>query len=422
MNNQAIIARIKTYPHPDPEVNKIKLGNVLGYQVIVGIDTPDNELGIFFHEGLQLSEAYARANNLIRRKNPHTGEYEGGFFEENRRVKCLKLRQQRSEGYWAPLSSLGFTGYREELREGQTLDYLNGVPLCNKYVTPATKRAGRRGNKVVRADTIMFHRHFDTSQLRFGYKELKAGDLIILTLKMHGTSHRVGHVKDEIPRGFLMRAITRVFPLFPTEEWTYLSGSRNVVLEKTEGGYYSKDFRNEVTKTFINKLHKGETVYFEVVGFERENAPIMGSVSSSKLKDKEIKKTYGDTITYTYGCTNGQWDIYVYRITMTNEDGVSIDLPWTDVKKRCEQLIVKHVPEVIPPFIYDGDEENLRKTVEGLIDGPDPIDPSHPREGIVLRVDSALKPKLFKQKGFTFSLLEGIVKEQDDYVDIEEAS
>jgi hypothetical protein len=86
-------------------------------------------------------------------------------------------------------------------------------------------------------------------------------------------------------------------------------------------------------------LKKGETVFFEIVGFEPNGKPIMPAVDTEKLKDKEFTKKYGKSMTFSYGCnpTDKQFDIYVYRIHMTNEDGFSIEYSWEDIKERCKE-------------------------------------------------------------------------------------
>lgn len=94
----AIIAPITVSKHPNAD--RLQLGSVFGSQVVVGMDVKSGDVGIFFQEGLQLSDEYAKANDLVRRKDAD-GNAAGGFFEENRRVRCQKFRGTKSEGYWA---------------------------------------------------------------------------------------------------------------------------------------------------------------------------------------------------------------------------------------------------------------------------------------------------------------------------------
>ena len=142
-----------------------------------------------------------------------------------------------------------------------------------------------------------------------------------------------------------------------------------------------------------------------------------------------------------------QSDIYVYRMTMTNEDGFVIDYTPDFMRYRCEQMGVKTVPVMwkgtIPEneeVLYvdrDGDDvvdENeivLVKKVDAgewilnkanqYIDGPDPIGKTHLREGVVVRIINRPKFCAYKQKSFEFRVLEGIVKLDATAPDMEEA-
>lgn len=412
--NNAVIAPITVYPHPNAD--KIQLGNVMGYQVVVGLEVKTGDLGIFFPEGLQLSRDYCKANQLLRE--------DGGYFEANRRVRCQKFRGERSEGFWSPVESLAFVG-KHKLVEGDRLTELNGVELCCKYVTPATRMSRSQGKKSNRGETTMFHKHMDTDQLRMNYRRLEQNDFpMVVTQKLHGTSQRVGRVLEDKKPGWFRRNILPGFPKwlankFPLErEWTYLIGSRNVIVEPDTVDYYSEGFRQKAAAKFLGRLEKGETVYYEVVGFEALDKPIMGTVNNKEVKGLPNK------ITYKYGCVNGQMEIYVYRITHTNEDGYVVDLPWPAVKKRCQELFVRHVPEVAC-FPNTATPDEIKAFIEDYFsfhETHDPLDESHPLEGVVVRVDNPLKIELYKHKTFTFGLLEGYLKSQDSYVDTEESA
>lgn len=82
---QAIVCRIKVRPHPNAD--RLQLGEAHGYQVIVGLDTEDNELGIFFPCDGQLSEAFATSNDLIGYTD-EAGNKKGGYFAKNCRVRA----------------------------------------------------------------------------------------------------------------------------------------------------------------------------------------------------------------------------------------------------------------------------------------------------------------------------------------------
>jgi hypothetical protein len=173
---------------------------------------------------------------------------------------------------------------------------------------------------------------------------------------------------------------------------------------------------------------------------------IMPYVDIRKLNDKEFVKKYkkampsvdrksmgsltegaenvfnelAHRMVYSYGCKHAEFKIFVYRITMTNEDGFSVDYSWNDVKKRCNEIEVAYCPE-INSAIWLKSGEYLTEFVEKSAKGESLLDSSHIREGVCVRVEGGLKPTIYKHKSFEFKVLEGIVKDTG-VVDMEEAS
>lgn len=424
---QAIVTKLQNV-RIHPNADRILLANCLGNQVVVGLDAREGDPVVYFNCDGQLSEEFCQANDLIGYKDPDTGERKGGFFDHRRRVRAQKFRQEISDGYSCPLSMFEFTGYdTSSLKEGDMFTELNGIPICNKYITKATREAGEKNKTKVknRRETPMFPRHIETEQFRFFADQIPAGSLVSITLKTHGTSHRIAHVMDDMSPSIWERVkafVTR--KPFDRKDWTYLNGSRNVILEYSSGpGYYgSNDFRHEAVAPLMNNLRKGEIVYGEIVGWIDEKTPIMPAVNTESLKDKTFARTYGTQMIYKYGCPPGTRKFYVYRIAMATVDGHVIDLSWNAVKQRCAELGVSHVPEIVSPFVYDGDSESLRKLVEEHTTGEDLIDPSHIREGVCVRVENGMKLDIYKSKQHIFLVLEGVSKESDSYVDVEEST
>lgn len=458
MSYEAIVCRAKVHPHPNAD--RIQLANVLGFQVVVGLDIEDNQLGVFFPTDGQLSPEFCACNDLYPRfedvdgKNVRVG---GGFIDpKHRRVMAQNFRGEKSFGFWVPLSYFSWLwkdSPANHLKEGDrfsSLEYDRVVwqgsefpqPICNKYINLRTqKAAASRQGKQSRRETTMFHMHEDTKQFKYFADDLRAGDIITLTLKMHGTSGRYSHTLDSRDLTWWEKILVRFGVKIRTADWRHLNGSRRVILEKAEGEdwYGTDEFRYNVIKPVENSLLKGETLFYEIVGYVDEERLIMSSVSVSTKDLPSVRKTYGDTMAFTYGCLPGMHKMYVYRITRTNEDGVSLDLPWPAVKARCTQLGIEHVPDLTFDWydglvskdaseryntnwiVYNGDLEQLQKIVDQLTEGPDPINPNHIREGVVIRVDRPLETLFYKNKSHSFYVLEGVVKSTGS-VDLEESS
>ena len=442
--HEAIVTPVKVSAHPDPEVHSLAVGYVLGETIVVSNKTADGELGLYFPCDLQLSEEFAAKNDLVRRKNPD-GTAAGGMFDENRKVRAQKLRGVKSNGFWCPLSYLAYAGDTSSLKEGDKIATFNGHELCKKYFSPKTLRARANASIQQGCETVWFPKHKDTEQLRHSLRELKKGDNLVITLKMHGTSQRVARNFEETDSDLFIAQDVEQHPdnwflkmlsycgLYPhtvfkrhmvqlcekRKVMRFYNGTRNVTLRGTDNGYYSEAFREKVAAKLYPYLEAHMEVFFEVVGWENDKT-IMPIQDSSKTKDKEAKKLYGDKITYSYGCQPGEFAIYVYRIAYVLPSGTIIDLTWDQVKEKCVSWGVNHVPEICR-LTFDGNYDRLLEVVDAVTDGPDLVDPRHPREGVCVRIDSS-KWKTLKNKSFLFKVLEGVAKEADDYVDMEEVS
>ena len=474
----AYITRIKNL-HKHPNADRLQIGECFGNAVIVSMDYEDNQLGIYFPSDGQVSVAFADANNLLRKKDEN-GNNVGGYMDPDKRnVTAIKLRGEKSDGLFLPLKSLESFGDITALREGDRLDTFNGHEICCKYIPRTKHRRGHvsDGNKTRKKKVPvapLFAEHADTEQLAYNLGAFKAGDEIEITLKMHGTSQRTGYlpvfkgykndfwgrivntVNPDKPLGKLARqlyerALNYATPIYG---WGYVSGTRRTVLEDFEGGYYgSNEFREAHSKFFEGKLNKGEEIFYEVVGFTTNGTPIMANGDNKKLNDKEFVKQYGDTTVFSYGCepagftadccgpTHPQSDIYVYRMTLTNEDGFTTEYTPDFMRYRCEQMGVKTVPifakgtidgegvhiyypnEELYGFVHETESvgDTVKRVAEKYYDGPDPIGKTHVREGVVVRIVNRPKFCAYKHKNWFFKALEGIVKVEAEAPDMEEA-
>ena len=443
---------------PHSNADRMKLADCFGNTVCVGIDTPEDTLLIYFPTDGQLSTEYCEHNNLVRKKDEN-GNNIGGYMDPDKRnVTAIKLRGEKSDGLVMPLESLAFTGVDiSTFKMGDTITVVNGHEICKKYI-PVNKKAprvseGNRTRKKKAPIAPLFAEHADTEQLAYNMDAFKPGDEIEITLKMHGTSQRTGYLP--VFKGYKRTLWDKICRRAgePIYEWDYVSGTRRTVLENFDGGFYgSNAFRKQHEDLFRGKLWKGETVYYEVVGFTDDGASIMASCSNKKLNDKEFVKKYGDTTVFSYGCSptgtkrmvgedaEGRFmidvdtpksDVYVYRMTMTNEDGNIVEYTPNFMRYRCELMGVKCVPVmwkgIIPNENYLNSEYNasageyIKMIAEQFYDGPDPIGKTHVREGVVIRILNRPKFCAYKHKNWYFKALEGIVKVDAEAPDMEEA-
>lgn len=447
---------------PHSNADRLQLGDCFGNTVCVNLDYYEGQVGIYFPTDGQLSVEFATQNNLLRLKDEN-GNNIGGYMDPDKRnVKAIKLRGEKSDGLFLPLSCLDYCypdvkgGAEMMLNVGDRIDVCNGHEICKKYIPRGQRnnpnKEGNRTRKHKVNVAPLFMEHADTEQLAYNLSAFRPGDEIEITLKMHGTSQRTGYLP--VLKGFKKSIRDRIFRRegTPVYDWGYVSGTRRTVLEDFDGGYYgSNEFREDHSKFFEGKLWKGETVYYEVVGFTTNGTPIMGVCNNKKLNDKDFVKRYGETTTFSYGCAPDgchgtellkmfvpndeneetriiselQSDFYVYRMTMTNEDGDVVEYTPDFMRYRCEQMGVKTVPVfckfTIPHFVQLPDDvgspsecdpgEYVKHMAESFYDGPDPVGKTHIREGVVVRIVNRPKFAAYKHKNFEFKVMSGIISE-----------
>lgn len=425
--SEAIIARVRVRPHPNPKYERIQLGTVLGHDIIVSKDTQDGELGVYFDIEAQLAEDFCVKNNLLR-KHPITGEEMGGYLEASRRVRALKLCEIKSDGLWLPISSLQSYEFASELKEGDRFQFLGGVEIVTKYYSKATReRRGKIGGPL--SLNKQFPKHYDTPKLKEVWPTLQTPFYYIITEKVHGTSQRqsLQYVDREysVPWQFKEENGNLVPVTQTKKEWTHYLGTRNVVIGTInvhEAFVCNEKYRENWANKLRPLIRKNEVLYYEIVGYEETGKPIMGDQPTSRLKDKEFQAKYGEQMHYSYGNVVGNSQAYLYRVTFVNEDGNEVEMPWSYVKRRAEELGIPLVPVLEEGVAGDFDLKNIQTNVDYLVEGESTLCATHIREGICLRVENSHGIKVAKLKSFEFGVLEGYLKDDDSYIDTEEVS
>lgn len=434
-----VVAVEKLRPHTNAD--RLQVATFFGSDTCVGLDVVKGEIGIYFPSDLQLSGEFCVVNHLCRKKPDGTPDT-GYLDPEKRNIRPIKLRGERSDGIFMSISCLEYTGANlDDINVGDTITVVNGHEICKKYIprghnsNNSVKGKGNKTRKKHVPVAPLFTEHADTEQLAYNLGAFKPGDEIEITLKMHGTSQRTAYLP--VLKGYKRTIWDKLFGRegTPIYDWGYVSGTHRTVLDDWDGGFYgSNAFRKQHHDKFVGKLHKGEEVYYEVVGFTDSGTPIMGKGNNKKL-DKDFVKQYGEETVFSYGCSPDgsdapQSDLYVYRMTMTNEDGDVVEYSPDFMRYRCEQMGVKCVPVMWRGFADETIDWNdagmttgewVMEKAEQYYDGPDPIGKTHVREGVVVRIINRPKFCAYKTKNYSFKMLEGLIKESAAAPDMEEA-
>lgn len=440
INHCGYIVKVKEL-RKHPNADKLYIATFFGNDTCVSIDTQVGDIGVYFPCDLQLSLEFCIANHLCRKLPDGTADT--GYMEvDKRNITAIRLRGERSDGLYLPISCFNYC-YDDDasayLKVGDIINEVNGHPICNKYIPRTRKQNNTNSSNVSKTrkhkDPIapLFKEHIDTAQLAYNLSAFKPGDLIEITRKLHGTSARIGYLP--VLKGYkrtLWDKITRKDGT-PIYQYDYIDGTRRTLLVSYDGGFYgSNEFRKHFHEAIEGKLHEGETCYAEIVGFTDDGTPIMGSVSNKKTNDKVFIKQYGDMTTFSYGCDPTgviapKNDFYVYRMTLTTHDGYTVEYSPEYTRYRCEQMGVKFVPVEWRGYIpehpaSENDDtitagEWIMNKAEQYYDGPEPIDPRHVREGVVVRLVDKPSFTAYKIKNFSFKLISGIAVAETNPVD-----
>lgn len=393
INYAATIVKIE---HLNPLANSDNLlgAPLLGMQAIVSKDTQIGTVGVLFVAETQLSEEYVARNNLFRHKEFNEDKEKAGFIEDNRRVKAIKLRGNRSDALFMPLSSLAYTKVDlSELKIGDAFEELNGHEICKKYEVARKSYPTHEKNKhkvFTRVDEKMFPRHYDTSQYYRVLDVYKPYTEIIVTQKLHGTLLRFSNIIVRRKLSLAEKWVSKLGIKVREEEYAHVYGSNRVIKDannERQEHFYDHDIWTEAAKKYDDLVPENFIVYGELVGWTPDGSPIQKN--------------------YTYRIPHMTNEFYVYRVAQINGQGIVTDLSWDQLKEWCRDRGLKTVPELWRGKHQDFNPDewldtNYHDTLHGGYSHALPLDDESPcDEGICIRIDG-LAPYITKLKSPEF--------------------
>lgn len=405
--------------HKDPNSDHLYLAECYREGVIVGPESKESDLVLYLPTDGQIDRWFGDQFNLFRKNRDGTAQ--GGYLEDNGHVRAIKLRGNQSSGIVINVDRITAFFGDQHWNNGDKVNTINDKEFCRKYIphkqrtangTPKTSYKGRKAEGITYPE---FSMHSDTEQLAYSLNQFKPGDIINMTLKMHGTSQRSMNTYAQLPRGFFRK----LFRMKPKTEQRYVLGTRRcVVTEKSKGYYGSDEFRmphHEALKSF---LEPGMEVFYEVVGYcgPGEADTIMAIGDNKKMNDKNFVKQFGPRTVFSYGCNPGESKMFIYRITSKN--GAKEWSP-QEITDWCAAHGFNRVP-VIEDFEFTTVEDlqdRINKYFEDLVD---PVGKTHIKEGVVVRIVNRPTWRAYKSKTYEFKVLEGLIKETSGTPDIEE--
>ena len=344
LNYCATVVRVKNLVKAENSDN-LQIIPMFGLQAIVDLQTKVGDVGLLFPAECQLSDEYTKANSLYRHAEKNLEPDKKGYLEDNRRVRAIKLRGNRSDALFMPLSSITmvalvdssqshswFTAF-EELREGDQFDRLNGIEICRKYVRPIRSLgygAPKQTKKQRRVEEKFFPQHFDSANFFRIEDTLDPNADCVVTQKVHGTSIRVGNVPVTRKLSWLERLARRLGVKVQETEFSMVYGSRKVIKDANDpeqAHYYDDDIWTHEGSKLVGLIPENYVLYGELIGW------VPGTATP-------IQKHF------TYDCLPGTCRLYIYRVSVVNGQGTVVDLSWDALKEFCVATGLNHVVEL----------------------------------------------------------------------------
>jgi hypothetical protein len=424
-------------PHPNPKVHSLDIVTYQGGDVIVGRGSVKiGDIMVYCAVESALNKDFLSKNNQFEDKELNVDKKQKGYFNKKGRCRAINLQEHPSRGFL--FSPEWLKVWQPTIKENNWEDYIgiefdtvNDVLFSKKYVVEVSKpknstsgnKKNKRDDKLKRFDKLIenqFKFHYDTDLLVKNLSKIQPDDIISISSKFHGTSSIFSNVLIKRELNIFEKFLKRWGVKIETKEYGDIISSRGVVknryINKNVGtGFYSVDVWTEASKKVLPLLAKGETVYAEIVGFQPG-------------RTKYIQEDHD------YKCNEGEFEIYVYRVTLTNPDGVVYELSASQVQQWCNEKGLNPVKQLYygkAKDLYDDLDtechwhenffERLKNDKENFymeLDSPDCNNPV-PHEGIVIRNDSNNNMKALKLKTERHYLLS--TKQMDKgIVDIED--
>jgi hypothetical protein len=396
--------------------DRLQCTNVFFNNVITGMNAKIGDLVVYFPIESQISEDFLSYTNSFEDKELNADKSIKGYFSSKRRVRCMGLRNEKSQGYIVPVSELenfakDILGKKISIDDsfvGTDFDMFFDHLLCKKYV-PANQRtpnvAGSKKSKgnvkkyISKLVENQFRFHESTLHLKKFVNEISPNDYIAITNKLHGCNFVVAKVLVKRKLS-LIDKIAKLFSAKIQEtEYGMLYSSRAVLKnqflndDKEHNHYYDADIWKIVADKIYPFLDEGITIYGEIVG----HTPTGSFIQKQ----------------YDYACNIGELDFFVFKITYTTPTGKCVIFSHRETVEWCSKYAFK----MTPAFYYgkakdlfpELDTENhwhenfLQKAQDAYLEKKCDICKNDVwSEGIVLRVDDPNNWRVYKLKSFNF--------------------
>lgn len=380
---------------------------IFGFNALISKDYNLDDLYILFTAESQLSEDYCKYNNLYDHPELNLDQTKKGYINSKRRVRAVRLRGHMSSALLMRLDSLSYLNIDiQNLKEGDTFNSINGIEIVKKYVIKiqhsnnAQQKTRKFKNRSL-LDNKLIPEHVDTSHWARNSHKVSDETNIIVSDKLHGSSVRLSNQKTICYPKFIENILVKLYNkgygnyklvkfierFFRKTKWAPIAGSRRVIKLKNSNqiGYYDDDIYNQALDKIAHLIPKSWVIYGELIGWTPNNKPIQPK--------------------YTYDVPVGQCHLYVYRIAIVNDDGISCDLSFHQMERWCKENGLNICPKIWegPKKDFDYTKYMDIKYFESGYTNCIPLSRDSPcDEGVVIRIEGPLIPEFYKAKSPIF--------------------
>lgn len=334
-----------------PNADRLSIVEV-DFTPVISNNPKAGEWYLYFPTESVINESFLSFTNSFRKAERNRDKDSVGFFEDNCRVKTIKLRGEYSSGYIVPLSQLESFLEKSVPKEETYFDQIDDIILIKKYKknynTPniTSSKTDRKAAKVNIVEG-QFQFHEETANIRREYFKLFPEDTINISFKCHGTSHVACNILFNKPKKLnkLQSLWYKIFKKsIPKEQvYDYVASSRKVIKLNSDGnpGFYGEDIWTHALNTFKDKIPKGWSIYSELIGY----LPSGGYIQNE----------------YDYGCDKGKYKIMPYRITVTDRDGNVVELSPEQIVTWTKSVGLEPMPIFFTGTVLDHYNKLLQK-------------------------------------------------------------
>lgn len=322
---EAKIVKVTIKPHPNADRLEIaRIGDEGGFECVVALDQ-------FKTGDLAL---YIPVDSIVP-QNIRDYLAQTKVNVKDGRIRCAKIRNKFSEGLclspqdWVPES---------EIKEGNNVTEIVGI---KKYEPPPPHWRTLLGTKhgiSLQYENRNFIEYTCVEKFKKYPDVLEDGELVVATVKWHGTNFRAGLVKRPPYRKNLWEKIKGLF--FKESALEFLVGSHAKIRypskKSWETGEYKQDsYWRMAEKYNLEAVARQISKYIALTEREYKDNVEPEVIIYAEIIGPGIQKGYG------YGIENGELEIRVFDIMVDKTF-----LPWDRVVRLCSCFNLPTVTEV----------------------------------------------------------------------------